>query len=66
MKKVLSGYVASEYAQGKNFKTFECYTGLEKLTVPQNSTVLLECMSNLVANEMYSPNGRKNIRQTGF
>lgn len=45
--------------RGKNFKTFECYTGLEKLTVPQNSTVLLECMSNLVANEMYSPNGRK-------
>lgn len=42
----------------KKFETYECYTGLEKLLIPKKSTVLLECMSNLVANEMYSPAGR--------
>ena len=43
--------------QGKGFETVECYTGLHKVQVPENSTVLLECMSNLVANEMYDPSG---------
>ena len=43
--------------QGKGFETAECYTGLHKVQVPENSTVLLECMSNLVANEMYDPSG---------
>jgi adenosylcobinamide kinase/adenosylcobinamide-phosphate guanylyltransferase len=44
----------------KNFDTLECYTHLEEVTVPKGCTVLLECMSNLVANEMFSENGRKN------
>ena len=39
--------------QGKGFETVECYTGLHKVQVPENSTVLLECMSNLTANEMF-------------
>lgn len=43
--------------QAKQFGTIECYTGLAGLTVPDNSIVLLECMSNLVANEMYEKNG---------
>lgn len=42
---------------GKGFETVECYTGLSKLQVPFGCTVLLECMSNLVANEMFQENG---------
>ncbi len=41
----------------KQFETLECYTDLAALTVPENSVVLLECMSNLVANEIFEPNG---------
>ena len=41
----------------KNFQTLECYTGLKNLQVPPGSCVLLECMSNLVANEMYQEQG---------
>ena len=38
---------------GKGFETVECYTGLENLEFPQDAIVLLECMSNLAANEMF-------------
>ena len=41
----------------KGFETVECYTGLKNLDFPENAVVLLECMSNLVANEMYDPSG---------
>ena len=41
----------------KQFETIECYTGLADLHLPQKGAVLLECMSNLVANELYSPRG---------
>ena len=41
----------------KGFKTIEKYTGLKKLTLKQESTVLLECMSNLLANEMFENDG---------
>ena len=41
----------------KNFETVECYTGLERLRLPGGGAVLLECMSNLAANELYSPHG---------
>ena len=43
----------------KNFQTLECYTGMKDLKVPAGSCVLLECMSNLVANEMYQDQGAK-------
>lgn len=39
----------------KQFSTVECYTGLSRVWVPQNSLVLLECMSNLLANTLYHP-----------
>ena len=39
------------------FETVECYTGLDKIRLPENCTVLLECMSNLVANEMFQEEG---------
>ena len=41
----------------KQFSTVEWYTGLSGLRVPAGSVVLLECMSNLVANEMYQEQG---------
>lgn len=44
--------------QGKGFETLECYTHLEESEIPQAGTILLECMSNLAANEMFSPQGR--------
>ena len=40
--------------QGKGFDTLECYTGLARAAIPEGSTVLLECMSNLVTNEIFS------------
>lgn len=39
----------------KNFETLECYTDLARLDIPEGCNVLLECMSNLVANEMFQP-----------
>ena len=41
----------------KDFETVECYTGLEHLRLPGGGAVLLECISNLAANELYSPRG---------
>ena len=41
----------------KRFETLECYTDLASAQVPAGSTVLLECVSNLCANELYSPDG---------
>lgn len=41
----------------KGFETVERYTDLAGVRVPKDSVVLLECLSNLVANEIYSPEG---------
>lgn len=41
----------------KGFETLECYTGLKDADVSGYGTVLLECMSNLVANELYQEGG---------
>lgn len=43
--------------EGKRFETIECYTHLADIDIPQGSIVLLECMSNLTANEVFSPEG---------
>lgn len=43
--------------EGKGFETVECYTGLEKLEFPEDAIVLLECMYNLTANEMFERDG---------
>lgn len=43
----------------KQFDTIECYTDLAALQIPSDAIVLLECMSNLVANEIFEPNGAK-------
>ena len=44
----------------KNFNTIECYIGLRNLELPEGCCVLLECMSNLVANEMFQEDGAKD------
>lgn len=53
--------VARHRAQraGKGFDTLECYTGLAGAVqhMGKQGIVLLECMSNLLANEMFSPGG---------
>ena len=46
-----------EMRKDKGFDTLECYTGLKHADVPGYHTVLLECMSNLVANEMFREDG---------
>lgn len=43
--------------EGKQFQTIEQYTDLASVKVPGGSAVLLECLSNLVANEFYMENG---------
>ena len=42
----------------KDFTTVECQTHLENVSLPEGSSVLLECLSNLAANEMFSEDGR--------
>lgn len=38
---------------GKGFETIEKYTDIGRANVPENCGVLLECMGNLCANEMF-------------
>lgn len=39
----------------KQFSTVERYTNLAGLTLPERGVVLLECIGNLTANEMFNP-----------
>lgn len=41
----------------KGFVTIERYTALEELALPPRCSVLLECLGNLAANEVFSPHG---------
>ncbi|NLT15185.1 MAG: bifunctional adenosylcobinamide kinase/adenosylcobinamide-phosphate guanylyltransferase [Clostridiales bacterium] len=41
----------------KGFHTMERYTKLSGLRLPERGTVLLECLGNLTANELFSPDG---------
>lgn len=43
--------------KGKGFDTVECYCNIGSVNCNDNDVVLIECMSNLAANEMYSENG---------
>lgn len=42
---------------GKGFVTVECAAGLDRVILPENDGVLLECVSNLAANELYREDG---------
>lgn len=47
-----------EMRKNKGFTTVECYTGLKHLVLPEGCrSALLECMSNLTANECFMENG---------
>lgn len=46
-----------EMRRDKGFHTLECFTGLSGLCLPEGSHVLLDCMSNLTANEIYMEKG---------
>lgn len=46
-----------EMRKEKEFETLECFTHLHQAEVSGYGTVLLECMSNLTANEMYQEEG---------
>ena len=38
---------------GKGFETIEKYTGLHEIVLPEKCHILLECIGNLCANEMF-------------
>lgn len=42
---------------GKAFETAERYTDLAHAALPSGANILLECVGNLLANELYSPGG---------
>lgn len=46
----------------KGFETIECCCGLEQVVAEPEDVLLLECMSNLLANEMYLESGRIKAR----
>lgn len=48
---------------GKGFDTIECCTHLEKLSAGSRDVFLIECMSNLIANEIYDETG--SLRNIG-
>ena len=43
--------------EGKGFQTIEAFHTLDALKLPQSGSLMLECMSNLAANEMYDSSG---------
>jgi adenosylcobinamide kinase/adenosylcobinamide-phosphate guanylyltransferase len=48
--------------QQHRFQTVEIYEDLENAFIPENENILLECMSNLVANEMFPENGEYRLK----
>ncbi len=47
----------------KGFSTIECYCGIRRIEARDHDVILVECMSNLLANEMYREEG--HIRSKG-
>lgn len=43
----------------KGFETIECYTDLKNISLMRADDILLECLSNLTANELFEENGAK-------
>lgn len=48
-----------EMRKDKGFETLECFYKLADANIPRESIVLLDCMSNLVANECFAEQGAK-------
>lgn len=55
-----------EMRKGKGFETIECPVGLGNLVFSKEDVVLVECMSNLLANEMYAKKGNIKSRKKEF
>lgn len=53
-----------ELRSGKGFITIECPRDIDKLEFEQSSVVLLECISNLVGNEMFDNNIVRSVSST--
>jgi adenosylcobinamide kinase/adenosylcobinamide-phosphate guanylyltransferase len=53
-----------EMRRDKGFDSVERYTDIAGAEFEQNASVLLECMCNLTANEMFDDNG--NIDETAY
>ena len=45
----------------KGFFTIEQTTNISSITVDKKGVYLLECLTNLLANEMFDPNGTKDL-----
>lgn len=41
------------FREGKGYVTLECQTGLSDLLLPEGCRVILDCLPNLLANEMF-------------
>ena len=50
----------------KGFKTIECYNSLSDILIEDDTVVLLECLSNLMANELFSDLGDEIINHKGY
>lgn len=46
---------------GKGFETVECACCLEELCLPEGGAVLIEDLSNLIANEIWSARGKGDV-----
>lgn len=55
-----------EMRRGKGFETIECPRDLSSVKIPEGSTVLLECMSNLTANECFGDLGFAGAEERVF
>lgn len=49
---------------GKNFETVEKYRNIAEIQLSKDCAILLECLGNLLANEMFSEYAPKNIADT--
>lgn len=52
--------------EGKNFITLEKYRDVHTVETEADATCLLECMSNLVANEMYDDDRAEDVANEGL
>lgn len=52
--------------KGKGFRTVECPFALDRLVLPKGAAVLLECLSNLLANECFCPEGAGEHARTAI
>lgn len=55
-----------ELRQGKKFETVECCRNLVQAAIPQNGSILLECVSNLAANTLFRDDGIMEDLQAAY